>query len=58
MKPFESFLATQLEEFIAYRQSLGYALRPVRDYLLIFDRYLMESKTKRGLKRSSATLSA
>lgn len=49
MKPFESFLATQLEEFIAYRQSLGYALRPVRDYLLIFDRYLMESKTEREL---------
>ena len=49
MKPFESFLAPQLKEFIAYRQSLGYSLRPVRDYLLIFDRYLMESKTKRGL---------
>ena len=49
MKPFESFLAPQLKEFIAYRQSLGYSLRPVRDFLLIFDRYLMESKTNRGL---------
>ena len=51
-KPFESFLATQIEEFIAYRQSLGYSLRPVRDFLLIFDRYLMESKTNRGLLRA------
>ena len=48
MKPFESFLATQIKEFIAYRQSLGYAQRPVRQYLLLFDRYLKESMTKPG----------
>jgi site-specific recombinase XerD len=49
MKPFKSFLALQLKEFIAYRQSLGYAQRPVRQYLLLFDRYLIESKTTPGL---------
>ena len=48
MKPFESFLAHQFKEFIAYRQSLGYAQRPVRQYLLLFDRYLKESMTKPG----------
>jgi hypothetical protein len=42
MKAFESFLAPQLNEFIAYRQNLGYSLKPVRSYLLGFDRYLTE----------------
>jgi len=40
MKPFESFLAPQLEEYITYRQSLGYAKNPLLSYLKILDRYV------------------
>jgi integrase/recombinase XerD len=42
MKAFESFLAPQLNRFIAYRHDLGYAAKPIRSYLLRFDRYLKE----------------
>jgi site-specific recombinase XerD len=44
MKPFESFLAEQLEHYLAYRQSRGYALMPARSYLLRFDQYLRQTK--------------
>jgi site-specific recombinase XerD len=44
MRQFESFLAPQLNEYLAYRQSLGYAMMPARAYLLIFDRYLKETQ--------------
>lgn len=40
MKPFDSFLANQLNEYIAYRQSLGYSIEVSREHLLVFDRYL------------------
>jgi len=40
MKPFDSFLANQLNEYLQYRQSLGYSTRLSRKHLLIFDRYL------------------
>lgn len=46
MKNFESFMAPQLEEFLAYRESLGYAMRSYRSYLNIFDRYLKETKAE------------
>jgi len=46
MKNFESFLALQLEEFLAYRESLGYAMRSYRSYLHIFDRYVKERKAE------------
>ena len=49
MKNFESFLAPQLNEFIAYRQNLGYSIKPVRSYLLRFDRYLKKQEIKPGL---------
>ena len=49
MKNFESFLAPQLNEFVAYRQNLGYALKPLRYHLLIFDRYLKDQKAGSGL---------
>ena len=42
MKPFESFLAPKLDEFLTYRQSLGYSLDAIRYHLLLFDRYVME----------------
>jgi site-specific recombinase XerD len=44
MKPFESFLAPKLDEFIAYRLSLGYAKRGIRSALLSFDHYLKEQQ--------------
>ena len=40
MKPFESFLAPQLNEFVCYRESLGYETRNRRYHLLAFDQYL------------------
>jgi integrase len=42
MKPFESFLAPKLNEFLAYRQSLGYSLKTIRYHLRLFDRYVIE----------------
>jgi integrase len=42
MKPFESFLAKQLEEYVDYRTNLGYAKKKIRPYLLAFDRYLQK----------------
>ncbi len=42
MKPFESFLAPKLDEFLTYRQSLGYSLDTIRYHLRLFDRYVME----------------
>jgi site-specific recombinase XerD len=53
MKNFESFLAPQLNEFIVYRQSLGYSLKPTRSYLLRFDRYVKDKKIKPGLLQPS-----
>jgi site-specific recombinase XerD len=44
MRPFESFLAPQLDEYLDYRQALGYTASPARDSLLIFDRYLKETQ--------------
>ena len=49
MKNFESFLAPQFKEFIAYRQHLGYSVKPARSYLLRFDRYLKDQEIKPGL---------
>ncbi|MFQ5888401.1 MAG: site-specific integrase, partial [Candidatus Hydrothermarchaeales archaeon] len=46
MKSFESFMAPQLEELLAYREGLGYAIRGYRSYLNIFDRYLKETKAE------------
>jgi site-specific recombinase XerD len=42
MKPFESFLAPQLDKFIAYREALGYTMRNRRGHLLVLDRYLKD----------------
>ena len=42
MKSFESFLAPKLDEFLAYRETLGYSLKTIRYHLLFFDRYVME----------------
>jgi integrase/recombinase XerD len=39
MKPFESFMAQSLEEFIDYRSTLGYTDNNLRSLLRPFDRY-------------------
>lgn len=44
MKRFESFLAPRINEYIAHRQSQGYTTKPLRSYLLTFDRYLIEKR--------------
>ena len=44
MKNFESFLAPQLNAYLSYRQSLGYSIKVSRNHLLVFDRYLKDTK--------------
>ena len=52
MKNFESFLAPQLNKFIAYRQNLGYSVKPTRSHLLRFDRYVKDKKIKPSVSES------
>jgi integrase len=42
MKHFESFMAPQLQQYVSYRQALGYAKKGIKPSLLAFDRYLIE----------------
>ena len=44
MKPFESFLAPQLNDYIAHRQSQGYVIRAFRGHVLCFDRYMRDKE--------------
>jgi len=44
MKPFKSFLAPEIEKYLRYRQSLGFAPRPATSHLKTFDRYLARRK--------------
>jgi site-specific recombinase XerD len=53
MKNFESFLAPQINKFIAYRQHLGYSLKPTRSHLLRFDRHVKDQKIKPGILQPS-----
>lgn len=46
MKPFESFMASQLEEYIIYRQSLGYQDIKLRGLLRHFDLYIKDRGAK------------
>jgi integrase len=50
-KVFESFMASQLKQFAAYRKQLGYAPDAIRSVLLDFDRYLQ----KHALDQSQLT---
>ena len=56
MKPFESFMATRLEEFLGYRKYLGYKLRGFTSHLRAFDRYLKEKEGKEKLLSPSFLL--
>ena len=49
MKPFESFLAGHIQQFITYRKSLGYQISSSRSYLKTFDRYLKDNRIEPGL---------
>ncbi len=49
MKPFESFLAPRLDEFLTYRESLRYKTGSFRSHLLTFDRYLKDKESKEAL---------
>ncbi len=49
MKPFESFMAPRLDEFLVYRKSLGYKMRGFTSQLSAFDRYLKEKESKEKL---------
>jgi hypothetical protein len=40
MKPFNSFLATQIVDYVAYRRSLGFSTKSLECQLRAFDRYL------------------
>ena len=42
MKPFESFMAPKLEEFLDYRHRIAYSTKSSRIHLRAFDRYLKE----------------
>ena len=42
MKLFESFMAPQLQQYVSYRQALGYAKKGIKPSLLAFDRYLIQ----------------
>jgi len=44
MKPFKSFLAPQIEKYLRYRHSLGFAPKPITSHLKTFDRYLAMRK--------------
>lgn len=48
MKPFESFLAPMLEEYLDYRQSLGFR-QSVRYSLRLLDRYVHEQRATREM---------
>ena len=49
MKPFESFMAPRLDEFLPYRRRLGYKMKSFRSHLHAFDRYLREQESKEKL---------
>jgi site-specific recombinase XerD len=44
MKNFESFLSARFNEFLAYREAMGYTTRSSRYGLRLLDRYLIEKK--------------
>lgn len=57
MKHFESFLSAILEEFIAYRQTLGYSDKNLRYRLFLFDQFAKRSKADWSCLKPSFFLS-
>jgi len=53
MKPFESFLAEKITEYIAYRKERGYKDENLKYWLCLFDQYLKNNgKQKEGFTPS------
>ena len=46
MNKFKSFLAPQLQQYVIYRHSLGYAMKASLSHLKTFDRYLKQKKAE------------
>jgi site-specific recombinase XerD len=44
MKNFESFLSPQFNEYLAYRQAMGYVVKHSKSNLFTFDRYLLDKE--------------
>ena len=42
MKPFESFLAEQLKDYVTYRTNIGFAVKTTIFFLKNFDQYVNE----------------
>jgi len=53
MKIFKSFLTPLIQEYIGYRQNLGYATNKAFSHLKTFDRYVKEHKVEPGLLQPS-----
>jgi site-specific recombinase XerD len=53
MNAFNSFLAQKLADYLAYRQSLGFATKTLSSHLRTFDRYLAQRKKETVLLRPS-----
>ncbi len=57
MKPFKSFFASRLEEYIVYRESLGFCIKSLRSGLRPFDRYVSANAVDPIVLRPSFILS-
>ncbi len=53
MKRFKSFLAPHLEEYIAYRQDLGYSIKLAVFHLKPLDRYVIEKNVDKEMLQPS-----
>jgi len=53
MKPFKSFLAPLLCEYLIHRENLGYETKSTLSYLKTFDLYVREKRIKEGLLQPS-----
>jgi integrase/recombinase XerD len=53
MKTFKSFLAPLFEQYLIYRENLGYTSKLTVPHLKVFDRYVTDKKIENGLFKSS-----
>ena len=53
MNKFKSFLSPQLQQYLIYRQTLGYSMKPSLSHLKTFDRYLKQRQAEQVLLQPS-----
>ena len=53
MNEFKSFLSPQLQQYLIYRQNLGYSMKPSLSHLKTFDRYLKQRQAEQVLLQPS-----